>query len=187
MNKKVLKTMIVLVAVFLVSLYVLKIFFPQQFVMALSNDTIKSVGDYIDNHTWLLYLCSGITAFITYWLYCCACCGRKWLKWYECLEILGVIVIVRVVSLFDNNISTAIQFSSFIFLPALMKGNLKNMAIVATIHYLAQTLSLGIRNLPIFLTTTNFATILLMTFECYFWLLLNYLLFSFEFKKKEII
>ena len=187
MNKKVIRVMMGLVAAFLVTLYVLKIFYPEQFVMTVSNDTIKAVGDYIDTHNWLLYIVAGITSFITYWLYCCASSGRKWLKWYECLEILGVIVIVRVISLFDNNIATAIQFASFIFLPALMHGNLRNMAIVATIHYLAQTLSLSIRNLPMFLTTTNFATIFLLGIESYFWLLLNYLLFSFEFKKKEII
>lgn len=186
MNKKVLKTMIILVVVFLVALYVLKIFFPEQFVMALSNDTIKAIGDYIDAHTWLLYLCSGITAFITYWLYCCASAGRKCLKWYECLEILGVIVIVRVVSLFDTTLSTAIQLASFLFLPALMHGSLRNSAIVYTIHVIAQGLSLGIRNLPIYLTTTNSATIFMIGIECYFWLLLNYLLFSYEFKKKEI-
>ena len=187
MNKKVVRVMICLVAVFLVALYVLKIFFPEQFVLSVSNDTIKAIGTYIDEHLWLRYIVAGITSFITYWLYCCACAGRKWLKWYECLEILAVIVIVRVVSLFDNNIATAIQFASFIFLPALMHGNLRNMAIVATIHYLAQTLSLGIRNLPMFMTTVNYATVFMLGIECYFWLLLNYLLFSFEFKRKEIV
>jgi hypothetical protein len=185
MNKKVIRVMLALVLIFLIGLYVVKIFFPEQFVMTVSNENIKIIGDYIDSHTWLLYLCSGITTFITYSLYCCASTGTKILKWYEYLEIIAVIVAVRAISLFDNNIATAVQFASFIFLPALMHGNVKYMAVTATVHYLAQTLSLSIRNLPMFLTTTNFVTILLMTIECYFWLLLNYLLFSFEFKNKK--
>ena len=185
MNKKVIRVMLALVLIFLIGLYVVKIFFPEQFVMTISNENIKAVGDYIDSHTWLYYICTAIPAFLTYWLYCCASTGRKLLKWYECLIIIGVIAAVRAISLFDNNIATAIQFASFIFLPALMHGNVKYMAVTATIHYLAQTLSLSIRNLPMFLTTTNFVTALLLTIECYFWLLLNYLLFSFEFQNKK--
>lgn len=183
MNKKVFRVMLTLVAVFLLALYVLKIFFPEQFVMSISSEPIKQIGEFIDQRVWLRYICAGITSFITYWLYCCACSHRLYLKWYECLIILGFIVINRVVNCFDTTFGTALSLCSFVLLPSLLKCNLKECAIVYTFHVIAQSLSLAIRNLPIYLTTTNYATVLLLGLESYFWLLLFYILFNY--KKKE--
>lgn len=46
MNKKVFKTMIVLVIIFLISLYILKIFFPGQFIMVIENDKLIEIGNF---------------------------------------------------------------------------------------------------------------------------------------------
>ena len=183
MNKKVLKVMITLVAVFLTALYVIKIFYPQKFVMTVSNEKLIVIGQYIDNHLWLRYLCAGLTSFITYSLYCCACSRRWFLKWYEYFIIIGVIVAVRFIGFANSTIATAIQLSSFIFLPAIMKCDIKPCAIVYTFHIMAQALSLSIRNLPIYLTTTNYLTVLLLGIESYLWLILFYFVFNY---KKEI-
>lgn len=186
MNKKVFRVMLTLVITFLLGLYILKIFYPQQFMLSIQNETIVSIGKFIDDHIWLRYIIEAITAFILYWLYCCASAGKKYLKWYECLEILATIIIVRVVSIFDVNISTAISFASFVFLPALTGGNMRNTAIVCTTHFLAQTLSLSIRNLIMYLTDVNYLTTLIMGIECYLWLILFYGLFNYKGKNKEV-
>lgn len=184
MNKKVFIAMLILSISFLIGMYVLKIFFPHEFMMSIQNDRLIAIGTFIDSHKWLYYICCGITAFITYWLYCCACSGRLWLRWYECLIIIATIVVIRLCGLYvDTTLRTAISYASFLFLPALMKGSLKNSAIVYTVHIISQALSLGIRNLPIYLTTINFITSLFMTFEMYFWLLLFYIIYNY--KKKE--
>lgn len=175
--------MLILSIVFLVGMYVLKIFFPQEFMMTIQNENIISIGTFIDNHKWLYYICCGITAFITYYLYCCACSGRLRLRWYEVIEIILVIAIVRVVSFYDNTLATSIQLASFIFLPAMVKGSLRNTSITYTIHLLAQSLSLGIRNLPLYLASNNFVTVTLLAIDMYFWLLLLYIIFNY--KKKE--
>lgn len=140
MNKKVFISMLSLVVSFLVGIYVLKIFFPEEFMMSIQNERIIAIGQYIDSHEWLYYICCGITAFITYWLYCCACSGRKWLKWYECLIILAVVVACRLINFFDVNLATIISWCSFMFLPALLKGDLKTGAIIFTTHSIAQGL-----------------------------------------------
>lgn len=184
MNKKVFISMLVLTITFLVGLYVLKIFFPNEFVMVIENEKLIVVGEFIDSHIILYYICCAITAFITYYLYCCACCGRIKLKWYEILEIIAVIVVVRLISLFDASLSNAIQLSSFLFLPYLMKGKLKNSAITYTIHCVAQALSLSIRNLPLYLTNVNFITTLLFGIESYLWLVLLCIIFNYR-KKEE--
>ncbi len=185
MNKKVFVSMLALTFIFLVGLYVAKIFFPNEFIMVIENEKLVEIGYYIDSHEWLYYICCGLVSFVTYYLYCCACCGRAKLKFYEILLIIAVIVLVRGISIFDTNISYAIQVSSFLFLPYLMKGKLRNSAITYTIHCLAQALSLSIRNLPLYLTHINFITSLLMAFECYLWLILLCVIFNYKPKKQE--
>ena len=178
--------MLVLTMVFLVGLYVAKIFFPQDFMLVIQNENLVKVGTYIDTHKWLYYICCGIPAFITYWLFLCACSHRLRLKWYECFYILATVIINRLAAIYaDVAITTAISLASFLFLPALCKGDIKACGIVYTVHVLAQALSLGIRNLPIYLTSINFMTSLFMTIECYFWLILFYVVFNYK-KEKEI-
>lgn len=184
MNKRVFISMLVLTITFLVGLYVLKIFFPNEFIMVIENEKLIAIGEFIDSHIISYYICCGITAFIAYYLYCCACSSRLTLKWYEILEIVITIIIVRVISFYDNNMSTIVSVISFVLLPYLTKGNLKQTAITYSIHSLSQGLSLSIRNLPLYLTNINFITSLLMTLECYFWLILLYIIFNY--KKKEI-
>ena len=72
--------------VFLTACYVLKFFFPQQFVMAIENPTLISIGQYIDGHQWLFYLFGIFTSFISYWFYLCAVCKRWYLNWWQCWE-----------------------------------------------------------------------------------------------------
>lgn len=151
--------------------------------MTISNDKLVIIGQYVDEHLWLRYLCAGFTSFITYSLYCCACSRRWFLKWYEYLIIVGVIVVARLVNFVDTNIATALSISAFLFLPAMMKGSMKISGLVYTFHCLAQCLSLSIRNLPMYLTTTNYLTIFLLGIESYLWLLLFYFVFNY---KKEI-
>ena len=170
---------LVIIGVLLVGMYIIKIFFPEQFMMVVQNETILKVGAFVDSHIWLQYITYGITAFITYWLYCCAVSKRFYLKWYECLIILGFVVINRVINCFDTTLGTAVSLCSFLVLPALTKGGLKESAIVCSFHVIAQALSLTIRSLPIYLTHANSVTIFLMTADCYLWLLLFYVLLNF--------
>ena len=55
MYHKILKTMLALCCVFLVALYVLKIFFPEQFVISIEIDAFITIGNYVDAHVWLEY------------------------------------------------------------------------------------------------------------------------------------
>lgn len=148
--------------------------------MAISSDRIVSIGNFIDSHQVLYYICCGLTSLLTYYLYLCACAEKLVLSWKEIVYVVAVIVVVRAVSFFDNNIATGIQFASFVFLPYLCGGKLKNAAIVYTTHCIAQNLSLSIRNLPMYLTNVNFATAFLLTCEMYLWLILFYILYNYK-------
>lgn len=183
MNKKVLKTMIALVIVFLLACYILKIFFPEQFVMSIENETIITIGNYIDSNAWAYYLFGIATSFLTYWLYLCAVCKRWYLNWWQCLIVLAVIGASIGFSFVDINLYSALSYSSFVFLPMLFKSDLKQVAIVFPIHLLSQSLSLSIRNLPIYMTNINALTIHLLGIESLFWLILFYIYFNYKEKK----
>lgn len=187
MNKKVLKTMIALVVIFLCALYVLKIFFPEEFVMVIENEQLIKIGEYVDNNLWLHIILACITSFITYWLYLCAVTHKWYLNWKEILMVLSVIAITQTLYSFDETIDLAsgISIISMLILPIFSKANLKDVAIVFSIHYMAQLLSTLIRGLPLLLTNVNYATIFLMTIECYFWLLLFYLYFNVKRRDKD--
>lgn len=184
MNKKVLKTMIALVVVFLVACYILKIFFPQQFVMSVENDTIINIGNYIDSHKWLYYIFGSCTSFLTYWLYCCACCRRWRLNWWQCLVILGVVAASLLLTFVDVNLTAILNYTSFVFLPYIFKSDLKAVCICYTIHVTNQFLTTSIRNILAYISVFNTLNIMILSIDMFLWLGLLYLLFNF--KKKEI-
>jgi hypothetical protein len=148
--------------------------------MAISNDRMIAIGDFIDAHWWATYLCAGIMSFITYYLYCGACSGRMNFTWKEILAMIAVIVVVRVVSIFDNSLSSGIQLSSFLFLPYITKGNLKNCAVVYSVHCVAQGLSLSIRNLPIYFEKVNSIIAIVAGSESYLWLILMFIIYNYK-------
>lgn len=183
MNKKVFITMLSLCVAFLAGLYILKIFFPQELVIAVENERLIEIGKFIDGNKLLYYIFSGFTAFITYWLYCCACSSKLYLKWYETLEVLAVVIFVRILSFYDNNLATALEHTAFIFLPFIMKSNYKNVVVCFTVHSFSQVLSLGIRNLPMYFADATTLSIIVLAIDVYLWLVICYMLFNN--KKKE--
>lgn len=185
MNKKVIKTMIGLVVIFLLAFYVLKIFFPQEFVMVIENPQLVKIGNFIDSNIIYTRICSGITTFISYWLFICAV-TRKWkLNWKELIASIIFVIVTRLLFFYDANLATGISVIGMIFIPAMFNKKLllTPLAITYSIHTLSQLLSLKIRNLPIYLTKINSIIAIALSFECYLWLVLLYLYFNY---KKEI-
>ena len=180
MNKKVLKTMIALVIVFLLACYILKIFFPEQFVLSVENETIIAIGNYIDSNEWAYYLFGIFTSILTYWLYLCAVCRKWYLNWWQCLIVLGVIGISIGLSFIDITIYSAFSYTSFVFIPFVFKANIKEVAITYTVHTFAQHISLSIRNLPLLIATINSLNIFLLSMDMYLWLFLFYLYFNYK-------
>lgn len=185
MNKKVFRVMIGLVVVFLLTCYILKIFFPEQFVMVIQNRVAIQIGDYIDTHKWLEVIVSAITSFLTYFLYICAVNERWCINWKELIAILITIGLIQGFYELDTSLSSGISLIAFFIIPAISKAKLVNVATVFSVHYVSQLLSTLIRGLPLLLTHINSIIILSMTFECYFWLLLFYFYFNYKRGKKK--
>ena len=177
--------MIALVVIFLAGCYILKIFFPQQFVVAVENPVLIMVGDFIDSHVWADYLFGIMSSFITYWFYLCAVCHRWYLKWWQCVIVLGVIGTTIGLTFVDYAVYTAFSIASFVVLPFIFKSDLKSVAICYPVHLIAQGLTLAIRNLPVFMTHINNLIIHIVGMESFLWLVLFYFLFNY--KNNEVI
>lgn len=184
MNKKVFISMLSLVVAFLLSLYILKIFFPENFILTIENENLIKIGMFIDSHILFKYLFGIFTSFITYSLYCSAV-SKKWvLSVKQYLIILIVIGINIGLSFVDLSIYQHFNICSMIVLPLLFGAELKPVAIVYSIHGLSQILSLSIRNLPMYMTNVNALTRHIVGIECWLWLVLFYLIYNY--KKKEV-
>lgn len=184
MSKKIFVTMLILSVCLLVGMYVAKIFFPQEFVFVIENERIVAIGEYIDSHAWAYYTLGIITSFVTYWLYLCAVCRKRKLNVKECVIVLITIAMSIGANFLNQNFATFMSIYPMIVLPFIMKARLREVAIVYPIHGLAQILSLEIRQLPMYIQYNNSLCFLLLTFECYFWLLLFYIIFNY--KKSEV-
>jgi hypothetical protein len=184
MNRKVFSSMLTLCVAFLLACYVLKFFFPEKFVLFIENEQLLKIGTFVDTHQFVRYICATFTSFITYWLFMCTCKQSWYLDWKECLIVLSFILSARLINFVDSNIASHVSIATFFIIPLICKFNLKIATIVYTVHGLSQVLSLGIRNLPMYMTHINYVSILLCGLETYLWLCLFYILFNYS-KGKE--
>lgn len=188
MNKKVFIAMLILTISFLVSFYVLKIFFPQEFVMSVSNERLVMIGNFIDSHKILSFGIGIIMGCIFDYLYFGAVCRKIKLNF-------KLIIIIVIYNIAYNSLYTflpaeiLIEHSSLfvvastcymIMTPMFFTKELLPLSITYCINYISQTLSLYIRNLALLLTNTNFITMFLMTAETYLWLVLCLIIFNYK-------
>lgn len=180
MNKKVLKTMIALVIIFLAGLYVLKIFFPEQFVFVINNQKLIDAGNFIGGRWWLQEICDIISSFIVYWLYLGATLRTWRLNWKQILVVFITIAVTHGLYFLDVTLASGVSVIAMFVMPAIFNAKLRDVTIVFSIHYMSQLLSTLIRGLPLLLKDVNFLTITLLGIESYLWLLLLYLYFNFK-------
>ena len=180
MTKNVIKTMLVLVVVYLVAWYVLKFFFPDWFLLQINNERLIEIGKFIDNHYLLDKLFGLVLFYITYTLYLGALCEFKYLDLKKSLIVCLVYVVSCLIEHFCIEYLTYYNILSMIILPAIFNCDSKRLALVFTAHFVCQWLSLSIRQLSTKVLCFNSMTCLIMGLECYFWLLLWYLWFNYN-------
>ena len=98
--------------------------------------------------------------------------------------MLGVIGTTIGLNFVDVNLVAVVNYTSFIFLPAIFGSDIKSVAVCYTVHIASQYLTLSIRNLPVYMTAVNSLILNVAICECFFWLLLLYFLFNYNSKKK---
>lgn len=188
MNKRVFVSMVVLVVAFLLGMYILKFFFPEQFLFAIENNTIIEIGNYIDSHAWAAIIFYIIIGVVFDWLYFGAVCRMTILKpaliaiiiiyniAYSAYSSLAPIEFVEQNSLFVVAISTCYM----ILLPMFFTKSIKELSITYCVNAVSQLLSLLIRDITISTANMNALTTALLSFDNYMWLLLCFILFNYK-------
>lgn len=166
---------LILCGVILISLYVLKIFFPSFVVETAQNDKICKIGKYIDTHKWAWYIASSILSFIVMSLLCCCACRKKTLNWKELVIIAADIAFMYIVKAFLPKYYTAFNYISMILLPCIMRAKLLPTTITFVSLILVQTFTLEVRNIGLMITDCNFATLLILVIDVYMFQILLYL------------
>lgn len=174
---------LILSGAILLTVYVLKLFFPEIVIKISHTDNIIKIGKYIDTHKWAYYLVTTIVSFFIYYFIVCASCEKKSLNLKEIIIIIITIIIVLLAQKFLPKQYTVINLISTLWLPILFKGKFFNTVLVFSITNLLQTMTLEIRNIGLMLFEVNYATLLILMIDYYITLVLLY--FYFNYKKGE--
>lgn len=177
MNKRVLKTTIYLCWAFLIAFAILKIWFADEFAIAITNQHILSAGSFIDARPWLQQIIAGLATFITYHFYLCACCMR-WrlsLKQYILVAVITVPTNILKYYVNDSNITLIVNITIMVLLPYIFKADYGAFVIILLAHYIGQILITVIRGEALNQITYNSINIIIMMADAYVWLLLYYL------------
>lgn len=177
MNKRVLRTMIMLCWVFLALYAILKLV-PQlasKFVIVVNNEKIVKVGQFIDSRVWLQQMVHFVFALLTYHLYLCACCKVWHLSLKQYIISLAFILPNQVLTFFYPQIGSNIAFVIMFCLPCAFKADYKTVAIIFATHILGQLGISFIRSAELYMMNMNTISQIIMCIDQYVWLLLYYL------------
>lgn len=177
MNKRVLKTTIYLCWAFLIAFAILKIWFADEFAIAITNQHILSAGEFIDARPWLQQAIAWLTTFITYHFYLCACC-MKWrlsLKQYILVAVITALTNTLKYYVNDSSVTLIVNITIMVLLPYVFKADYGTFVIILLAHYMGQILITVIRGEALNEMTYNSINIIIMMADAYVWLLLYYL------------
>lgn len=186
MKNKILKCFSLLIFVFIVAVYVFKIFYPELICGVLNSEALAIAGSFVQSNIWFIYLFEVLTSFIVYGLFTCASCKQWYLKWWQFLIVLAFSCAGIGFGFVDYELSIAYKYSSIILVPVLCGA--KDLRIVGAeyaLYLFAGSLTSNILDLSAYLENYNIVINELLSIECYLLLLLFYFLFN-NCKQKKI-
>ena len=183
MNIKIARTMLILCGIYIIGFYILKFAFPDKLLLAITDPNVLKFGEFIESNIIFTYIYYAISTALTFYLFMCASKGSFKMKWYALVCMVGAIVIYFLVSDYAPEFEIHIVTSLMLVLAWINNGKMKYMIPTFIIHGLLQQLLLSIRGFETILLTANVASLMVLTLECYVWLLLLGLVFYLMEKK----
>ena len=177
MNIKIARTMLVLCGLYIVGFYVLKFAFPEKLLLAITDPNILRFGEFIESNQIFTYIYYALSTGLTFYLFMCASKGSFKMKKYAVVSMLGAVAIYFVVSYFKPEFEVHTVTSLMFVLAWINGGKLKYAVPTFVVHGFLSQLLFAIRGFDTIIYKINIASGLVLSLECYVWLLLFGLLF----------
>lgn len=175
----------------LVTLYLIKLIFPNFIVGVAQLPSIVKIGTFVDSNIFLYYAFNFITSIIVAYFFCCASCRKKRLDYIDLIIVISLTIILNLLQVFLPLHYVYFNLLTMIACPCLICFKDKRIdikyfystIICFSIHILAQILSLEIRGISTLISYPNSATYTILLIDVYIcqFLLYNY----FNFKENE--
>lgn len=178
MNKKIAKTLITLICVYLVAFYIIKIFFPQLILDQVVSDNVLIFGNFIQERAWLNYLIAFATTLFTYYLFACASSGMFKKNWKQIIFLIIFSIVDFAAVEFLPNFAQHISTSLMLIYTLICNGKMFNTIITFVIHGACSQLLFMIKGFETVIMRLNVASALMLSVEGFAWLLLLSILFN---------
>ena len=178
--------MLILCIVYIVGFYILKFAFPQYLLLTITDPTILKFGEFLQNKPAILYIYQILSTFLTFYLFSAASKASFKMKWYEILYILGASIICKLVSQFIPEYYVHISTTCMFVLATLCKGKLLYSTVAFGIHGIMSQFLFKIRGFETVVMKINVASALVLSIECWVWLILLGLLFYLKEKRNGL-
>jgi hypothetical protein len=176
----------------LVGFYVLKMVCPQFIVGVAEIPSIVKFGNFVDSNLFAFYFVDGIVSLFVGFIHCAACCRKRQLSYKSYIIIIGFTIFLYLVSYFIPHQYMILNCAVFAFMPfvvCIFENNLNGKTFISTsicvfVDFLAQVISMEIKDITLLATHLNSATFFIMLIDVVIWRMLFY--FYFNCKEKEI-
>lgn len=185
MNRKVWFTLLALLIGCLVAYNVIAFFFPETFIMCLTDTRILTLGNFIEERVWLTELYYYGSGFISFYLFGCIA-KKKWhLNFWETLLVGGLNIVSQLLYVYVPQIGIFAGVAPMLLVGLFIGNNTKGFLISFLIHFGCQYLILFVRGYEQAIPLMNIASEICMGVESLVLLLCFYIYYNNKEKKHE--
>lgn len=184
MNKKIAKTLLILIIVYLSAFYVIKFIYPQFLLEQLVDPNVLKLGTFVESNIYVLYAFRIITTFITFYLFVCASSGRFRLRLREFIFIIIVSIISIVVTRFLPTLMTHTSTSLMLLLVLICRGKKEYFIPVFIVHGYLSQFTFAIKGFETIIMNINAVNGIMLGIEGWVWLFIFSLVFYLKENRK---
>ena len=179
------RTLLVLCIVYMIGFYVLKYIFPEYLLLAITDENVLKVGTFIESNEAYILIHKLLSSLVTFYLFACASKGSFSLRKRDMFYIICAVVICKLASSYLPNLYVHISTSCMFLVAWLCKGKIGYTTITFVTHGFLSQMLFDIRGFGSIVYKINTASAIVLSLECWIWLILFGLLFYLVERKKN--
>lgn len=185
MGKKVWTTLLILLVGALVAYNIIKFFFPDLFLMCLTDTRILALGNFIEERAWLTEVYCYVSSGISFYLFGCIAAKRWYLRFWETIYVLALNVVYQLLCVYVPEITVLAGLETMLVIPLVVGDNAKCFISAFLTHSLCQHLIIFVRGYTTILPMLNIGSTICLTIESYIILFCYYIYSNVKEKKYE--